>query len=66
MMIAPVTIDSATRMWLVRKLIDWGYLDAEDLIEDDEDIDEVLLGQAIGRALPRIVLEAERMRRQQH
>jgi hypothetical protein len=62
-MIAEVPLNAATRDWLVKRLIDWGYLDASACIEDEDDEnDRRRLGYAIGRALPRLVLEAERQR----
>lgn len=59
-MITEIPIAPQTRDWLVRKLVDWGYLDAGDCLNGDEDNRK--LGMAIGRALPRLLLEAERKR----
>ena len=65
-MIAHVTIDASTCDWLVRNLIDWGYLDACDCLDDECDefdlTSRVALGHALGRAIPRLLLEAKRNR----
>ncbi len=67
-MITEIPINARTRDWLVRKLVDWGYLDAGDCFFEDEreNVDgNRKLGLAIGRALPRLLLEAERNRSRQ-
>jgi hypothetical protein len=60
-MIAPVPISAETRAWLVRKLVGWGYLNSDDCVGEVPDEEETRkLGNAIARALPRLILEAER------
>jgi hypothetical protein len=41
----------------VRHLVDWGYLDADDCLDEDDDDYARKLGAAISRALPRIALD---------
>ena len=62
-MITQIALNPATRDWLVKRLVDWGYLDAHECIDDEDDEDSLRkLGLAISRALPRLLLEAERKR----
>jgi hypothetical protein len=48
---------------IVRKLVDWGYLDAADCLNEDEPNYSRKLGAAISRAISRLSLEAGRNRR---
>jgi hypothetical protein len=50
---------------LVRRLVDWGYLAADDCLDMDEEGYATKLGEALGRALPRIVLDDLRRQRRQ-
>ena len=42
---------------IVRRLVDWGYLDADDCLDEDDADYARKLGAAISRALPRIALD---------
>ena len=42
---------------MIRRLVDWGYLDADDCLDEDDADYARKLGAAISRALPRIALD---------
>ena len=45
------------REGILRRLVDWGYLDADDCLDEDDADYAGKLGAAISRALPRIALD---------
>jgi hypothetical protein len=56
-MLLNIKLNQRTRDRLVQKLIDWGYLEADDCIDDDNPADDTKIGLAIGRAMPRLIIE---------
>jgi hypothetical protein len=56
----PIVLNARTASWLTAKMIEWGYLDANFFLEDAGSETKRKFADAVVRAIPRLILEAER------